>query len=169
MRILLAIVALACLTAAVHAATEPGTILTTTASVSYCDSTGCAMPMQSSNPLSVLVIAKDPPKPVYLTIKSLHFGPSTVGRTVKVVGKLTKDENGDTWISDGSVAIEYDQTGKRIGRKLYCKVASVFLSPSTITPAPSGSTIVTGISQVDSDGTPVIIPSSDNEIESLMK
>lgn len=169
MRILLAIAALACFTSAVNAATEPGTILTTTANVSYSDSFGKAMPQQSSNPMSILVVAKDPPKPVYLTIKSLYSGPSTVGRTVKVVGELTTDKNGDTWISDGSVVIEYDQTGKPVGRKLYCKVASVFLSPSSITPAPSDRMIVTGISQVDSDGAPVVIPSGDHEIEGLMR
>lgn len=167
MRILLVIVTLACFTAASHAATVPGTIVTVFASVSYHDSTGNAMPEQSSNPQSILVVAKDPANTVYLTIKSLYQGPTTLGRTIKLVGEITTDANGVSWISDGSTVTEKDQNGKPVGRKLYCRVSSVFLSSTSIASAQTGRIIVTGISQTDTDGTPVVIPSGDSDIQDL--
>ncbi|MEN6519835.1 MAG: hypothetical protein ABFD46_01600 [Armatimonadota bacterium] len=167
MRILLVIMALVCLTAVSYAETAPGTIVTVSASVSYYDSAGNAMPQQSSNLKSVLVVAKDPENTVYLTIKSLYQGPSTVGRTIKLAGEITTDANGLIWISDGSNILETGTDGKYVGRRLYCRVATDFLSSPSIASNQTGRIVITGISQVDTDGIPVVIPSGDNNIQDL--
>ncbi|MEN6373059.1 MAG: hypothetical protein ABFD64_13730 [Armatimonadota bacterium] len=168
MRIPLVIMALVCcLAAASYAATTPGTIVTVSASVSYYDSAGIAMPQQSSNPKSVLVVAKDPENTVYLTIKSLYQGPSTIGRTIKLVGEITTDANGLIWISDGSNILENSSDGKLTGRKLYCRVAPDFLSSSSVVSNKTGRIVIAGISQVDTDNIPVIIPSGDSDIQDL--
>jgi hypothetical protein len=165
MRILLAMVVLVGLAACVHAATPPGTIVTTSASVTYSDSAGRQMPQETSNAENVLVVSSNPDRPVLLAVRALYFGPSTVGRTVKVVGTIFTNSSG-AWLDDGSVLVEKDSTGKLVGRKLYCKVSTVFLTQGQM-PAPSVRTVLTGISQVDADGTPIIIPSTDTDLRPL--
>jgi hypothetical protein len=165
MRILLAVVLLGLMTAA-FAATTPGTIVTTSASFTYDDSTGQQMPQQSSDAANVLVVSKNPAPSVLLSVRSLHFGPSTVGRTIKLVGNITEDQNGTFWIDDGSVRLGKDASGNTIGQNLYCKLSPIFLTQGLLT-TQSGRTVVTGISQVETDGTPIVIPEADTSLRSL--
>lgn len=163
MRSLLVLAILAGLAANVQSATTPGTILSASATASYSDSAGQAMPDQLSNTSNVLVISTTPTRPVALTLRSLYSGPSTVGRTVKVVGKLSTDAT-STWIEDGSVTTAKDSSGKIISSKLRCKVSTLFLSQALTA---NQQMIITGISQTESDGTHVVIPSADTEVKSL--
>lgn len=146
-----------------QSATTPGTILSSSASVSYTDSAGQAMPQQSSNTSNVLVVSASTVRPVAMNIKSLFLGPSTVGKTVKLVGTLVTDTNG-TWLDDGSVKLEKDTSGKMVSTKLRCKVSTLFLSQA---PAANQHLVITGISQTESDGTHVVIPATDTEVSSL--
>jgi len=163
MRILVAALLLAGLAAAAQASTTPGTILTTSATASYADSGGQAMPQETSNPANVLVVSANPGRTVAMAVRSIFAGPSTVGMTIKIAGNVFTDANGVTWIGDGSVSLHRDATGKRIATKLYCKVSTLFL---TQRPAPARY-VVTGISQVEADGTRVIIPSQSMDVQSL--
>lgn len=163
MRFLVIVVTLAGFAAGLQAATTPGTIISTAASASYADSQGQQMPQEASNPSNILVVSSQPERTVMLTVRSLYFGPSTVGRTVKVVGKVFTDANG-TWVSDGSSVTEVDAGGNTTVRQLYCKVATTFLSAAL----PQNQTaVVTGISQADGNGIAMVIPESDTHIQAL--
>jgi len=162
MKIVVVVVLSVGLAIAAQASTTPGTILTTSAAAAYTDSAGQSMPQKSSNQANVLVVPADPGRTVMLSVRSLHYGPSTVGMTVRIVGKVFSDANG-TWIDDGSRQIYRDSTGKLRSSPLLCKVSTVFLAQ----PPAAGRWIVTGISQVEQDGTRIIIPSADTDIRSL--
>jgi hypothetical protein len=123
------------------------------------------MPLQSSNTSSILVVSANPGRPVMLTVRSLFQGPSTVGKTVKLAGTLVTDTAG-TWIDDGTVLMEKDQSGTVTGKKLRCKVNTLFLAQA---PAPNQKVTITGISQKDTDGTRVVIPSTDTEVQTLTR
>lgn len=164
MRVLLTLTAvvLMCFGISTFAATQPGTIVTITADASYSDAAGTTTLGNTSNASNILVVSAKPGRPVMLTLKSLFCGPSTVGRTVKLFGRTSVDADG-TWISDGSVLATKDSSGKTVATKLRCKLSTVFLSSAPTQDQPY---IVTGISQVDATGTPVIIPSTDAEMQS---
>lgn len=162
MRFLLAVLILFSLIPFAIADTTPGTIVTTSASVTYADISGQQMPQQTSNQADVLIIAKNPTPTVYLTLKSLYFGPKTVGRAIKLAGKITRDQNGVYWLEDGSVKTS---TGGS-ANKLYCKISPTFLTPGTLSQQTS-TTVVTGISQVETDGTPIIVPEADTSLQPL--
>mgnify|MGYP000892260597 CR=1 FL=1 len=167
MRILLAMVVLVSIAISASAATEPGTIITTSASMAYRDSTSQQMHSSTSNTENVLVVPNNP-DPVFMAVRSLYIGPSTVGRNVKLAGRIFKDTDGQYWLDDGSVLSEKDATGKSYLQKLYCKVSSVFVTESQLA-ACTDCTVVTGISQTEADGTPIIIPADDASLQSLQQ
>ncbi|MBI2841926.1 MAG: hypothetical protein HYX78_00845 [Armatimonadetes bacterium] len=164
MRILVAVVSLACLVTSAYAATTPGTIVSTSAAASYADSSGQPMPLETSNREDILVVAASPPKPVMLTLNSLFAGASTIGRTVRVVGAPIAS-GGETWFEDGSTVCTdaVRENGRPIYVRLRCKLSTLFLSQ----PLGSQRIVVTGISQKDLDGIPVIIPSDDSDVAAL--
>lgn len=163
MKILVTTMVLAALAASVQAATMPGTVICTSASATYKDSSGQTMPQTASNEENVLVVSSQPDRTVMLTVHSLYFGPSTVGRTVKVAGRVFADTNG-VWLDDGSALVEVDAAGNEFGTPLYCKLSTTFLSQA---PAGNTMTIITGVSQLDNNDVPMIIPASDAQIQSV--
>lgn len=165
MRFLIVTLALLTLSIGAYADVTPGTIISTVASASYADAAGQPMPNENSNQMDVLVTPITSDNPVMLNIRSLYLGPSTVGRTVKVVGRITVDGNG-VWMDDGSTVPTgtTDVNGNPVQQSVYCRVATSFLSQP---PTPGQFIAVTGYSQIDVDGKAMVVPALDDQLQTF--
>jgi hypothetical protein len=159
MRYPTAALALLLISANAFAATTAGTIISTYANATYADSSGQSMPEENSNKTNVLVTPATAQNPVMLTVRALFQGPSTIGRLVKVVGRVYTDANG-VWIDDGSTIANTSDTEEPVA----CRIATTFLGQA---PAAGGFIAVTGYSQKDASGTPVIVPDADIQLQNF--
>jgi hypothetical protein len=142
-----------------YATTAPGTIISTCATASYTDAAGQTMPEQDSNQARVLVTSSSADRTVMLNISALYAGPSTIGRTIKVLGTVATDPNG-SYLYNG----ETIDNGSGSQIQAICRISTLFL---TQRPPAGRFMAVTGISQIDTDGTPVVIPSGDAQVQDL--
>ncbi len=88
-----------------------------------------------------------------------------VSSLVKVAGKVHVDSGG-IWIDDGSAVpgTQLDANGNPVPVPAWCKLATTFLGQ---TPADGTFAAITGYSQTDASGTPVIVPAADTGLQTL--